>query len=151
MANSRKEKGREVEEEEKRKRGGRCEHRKVNWWKKCKELIISVSLMGMKKSQKKEGRQKRVKDAPKQGKFWGSLESGSFSQMRVTELSKCERSNKRTTERTKTVMRMQQEVQVKEYRSTEETSLRWRAATRGRSLTSKHFILVAPCRTPCRI
>ena len=48
-----------MEKEKKKKRKKVKVHdRKVTWWKKCKELIIRLSLMGMKKGQKKkEGKQ----------------------------------------------------------------------------------------------
>ena len=59
-----------------KKKEKKVKHRKRKWWKKkCQELIISLSMMRVEKWKKGE----EVKDAPKRGKLWGSLGSGSFS------------------------------------------------------------------------
>ena len=74
------------------KRKKKVKYRKVKWWKKCKELIISLSLMGMMRGQKKkEGRKgERCPEArPALGKF------GKCG----TELAKRERGSRRTTEK----------------------------------------------------
>ena len=48
----------------KQKTKKKVKHRKVKWWKKCKELIISLSMIRIQRGKKrKEG--KTVRDAPK--------------------------------------------------------------------------------------
>ena len=102
------------------KRKKKVKYRKVKWWKKCKELIISLSLMGMMRGQKKkEGRKgERCPEArPAFGKVWKVALSLSDC---GTELAKRERGSRRTTEKDGGGERMQQEVQVKESRWAEE-------------------------------
>ena len=68
MASSRKAEERKVEKRKKKKKK-KVKYRKVKWWRKCKELIISLSLVGMKKGQKyKEG--KRAEGRPKAKAFF---------------------------------------------------------------------------------
>ena len=61
------------EEKWKRKKKKKTvKYRKVKWWKKCEGLIMSLSLMGMKKGQKEEGKKgERCPEArPVLGEVW---------------------------------------------------------------------------------
>ena len=114
-------------EEKRRKREKKTvKHRNRKWWKKCKELIISLHLMRMKKGRKEKEnkRSERLSKARQTlwkfgkwlflllilGQNWLSVSAAAEGAQRRTEA----------------VMRMQQEVQIKESRWNERAHKRWK-------------------------
>ena len=126
MTNWRKGKGREVEDEEKEKRGKKVQQQQSEMAEKCKELIISPSLMGMEKGQKKKECKKgdgRPQARQVLGKFGTWLVLFMVVGQNWLSASAAAEGPER---RTEAVMRMQQAVQVKECRRAGEISQRWR-------------------------
>ena len=98
MASSRKAEGRKVEKEKEKEKEEEVRKRKRKRWKKCKEFIISLSMMGMKKGEK-EGKQKKCKTPQSDtnlGEIWelalSPLDSGE-------DLAKCQCCSRRTTKK----------------------------------------------------
>ena len=66
-------------EKKKKKKKKKVKYRKRKWWKKRKEIIISLSVMRMKKGRRGKGKQKKSKTSPKRDEPLGNLGFGSFS------------------------------------------------------------------------
>ena len=110
----------------KKKKKKKAKYRKRKWWKKCKELIISLSMIRMKKG-KKEKESKRSERRPKARQTLGKFGKWLFlflimGQNWLIVNAAAEGPHRRT----EAVMRMQQEVQIKENRWTEATPKRWK-------------------------
>ena len=90
-------------------------------------LITSLSLMGVKKGQKEEIRQKKGEGRPKARQVWEKFGKWLFLFLIVGQSWLCvSAASEGQQRRTEGVVRMQQEVQIKEHRWEEETSQRWR-------------------------
>ena len=117
--------GRKVEEVEEKKKK-KLKYRKVKWWKKRKEHKENLSLTGMMRGQKKQEGSKgeRSPEArPALEKFGKWLFLLLVTGQNFLSVSAAAEGPPR---RTEAVIRMQQEVQVKENRCAEEIPHRWR-------------------------
>ena len=101
-------------------------HRKRKWWKKCKELFISWYTIRIKKGKKKK-ESKRSERQPKARQTLGIFGKWLFLLLNLGQhwlgVSAAAEGPQRRTEE---VMRMQQEVPIKESRWTEATPQRWK-------------------------
>ena len=109
---------------EKRKKKKK-KHRNRRWWKMCKEIIISLFMMRMKKGEKEKESRERAR-RPKARQTLGKFRKLFFLLILVQSWLSVSAAAEGPQKRTDEVMRVQQEVQIKESKWAEATPKWWK-------------------------